>query len=215
MNATIKENADLNGIEIKFDTKPAKCTIDGLKAQGFRWHSKKALWYAKNTPERMAAAKAICDAGEYALQVAQEVERENRPAYGKGKKPERVKNRYGVKVGDLFSASWGYDQTNNDFFQVVELVGESSVRVREVCPPLLESSAVSWASEDRVFQNTKEILPPASYSVFIKDQERGDLKRLKSWAEDGVSNPQFRLSSFCNAQLCQNDAIKVYESWYA
>lgn len=36
-----------------------------------------------------------------------------------------------VKVGDIFVATWGYDQTNANFFQVVK-VGAKSVSVREI-----------------------------------------------------------------------------------
>lgn len=219
MNATITTNPEFNGIEISFTEKPARCTLDALKAQGFRWHNKKAIWYAKNTPERMEAAQAICSIGDYALQVLAEEAAENRPAYGKGKKKTAEKsqpvNKFGVKVGDIFSASWGYEQTNNDFFQVVALVGESSVRVREVYLPLVDSLTVGPMAEDRTFKVTHELLPAANYSVFIKDQEKGDLKRLKSYAADGKSNPQFNLSSFCDAHYCSADNIEVYESWYA
>ena len=35
-------------------------------------------------------------------------------------KPE-VKNKAGVKVGDIFYTSWGYDQTNVDWYQVVDV----------------------------------------------------------------------------------------------
>lgn len=35
-------------------------------------------------------------------------------------KPE-VKNKAGVKIGDIFYASWGYDQTNVDWYQVVDV----------------------------------------------------------------------------------------------
>ena len=131
-------------------------------------------------------------------------------------KPAERVNKYGVKVGDLFSASWGYDQTNVDFFQVIALVGETSVRVREVNPPLLGESATAPMAGDFTYQ-TKDlpILPPARSSVFIKDQEKGDLKRLKSYAADGKSNPQFRLDTFASAYLCDGNTTTVYESWYA
>jgi len=32
---------------------------------------------------------------------------------------EKVKNIHGVEIGDIFYTSWGYDQTNIDFFEVV------------------------------------------------------------------------------------------------
>lgn len=200
MKATYTTNKEHNGIEIKFEQKPGRETLDALKMLGFRWHNKKAVWYAKNTTARLTFAETLCDGqiGE-AVTVA----------------PTEKKNKFGVKVGDIFSASWGYEQTNNDFFQVIALVGESSVRVREVYFPMIESSPVSSMSEDRVFQVTRELLSAATHSVFIKDQEKGDLKRLKSYAADGISNPQFYLSSFADAHYCGSDTIKVYESWYA
>lgn len=194
-------NNEFNGIEITFSEKPEREVLGKLKEVGFRWHNAKKLWYAKNTPERMSFAEKIANGKEVKAET-------------KKKETKEKVNKFGVKVGDLFSASWGYDQTNNDFFQVIELVGESSVRVREVVPNLLQATAVSGMSEDRVFENTKELLPPARCSVFIKDQEKGDLKRLKSYAADGKSNPQFSLSSFCNAHYCSGETIEVYESWY-
>ena len=41
-------------------------------------------------------------------------------------KPEPV-NKYGVKVGDVFYDSWGYEQTNIDFYQVIALRGKTQV----------------------------------------------------------------------------------------
>jgi hypothetical protein len=37
-----------------------------------------------------------------------------------------------VQVGDIFCASWGYSMTIVDFWQIVELVGKSSARVRRI-----------------------------------------------------------------------------------
>lgn len=198
---TLNINEALNGIEIKFDGKPATEILSSLKGAGFRWHNQKKIWYAKNTPERMELASRIADGKAEAA-----------PAVKASKKKE---NKFGVKVGDLFYASWGYDQTNVDFFQVIALVGASSVRVREVYPKMTNESAVSGMSADRTYELTKELLPPAPHSVFINDQEKGDLKRLKSYAADGISNPQFSLSSFADAHYCSDSATTVYESWYA
>lgn len=46
-------NKDLDGIEIKFSVKPLDVTREELKKNGFHWHSKKKVWYAKKTLERM------------------------------------------------------------------------------------------------------------------------------------------------------------------
>lgn len=187
-------NTEHNGIEITFDAKPDADTRATLKENGFRWHRKKALWYAKQTAEREALAEKLANGAKV------------EPA----KEPAEIVNAYGVKVGDIFHASWGYDQTNNDFFQVIKLCGKKSVRVREVNPPIIESTATGPMAEDRTFEITGELLPPAPHSVFIDDQEHGDLKRL----DNNFGRVSFRLSSFAWAHKLNGGTATFYESWY-
>ena len=205
---TLTLNQELNGIEITFDQKPLQGTLDGLKKLGFRWHRQKKLWYAKQTPERLELAKAITESVDYAEKVRKE----------EPKKETKKENIYGVKVGDIFCASWGYEQTNNDFFQVIALVGKQSVRVREVHPEIINCDPISGMSEDRVYKITSEILQPAPSSVFIKDQENGDLKRIKPGyfqdEEEAKKHCYFDLGSYASAYKCNGETEKVYESWY-
>ena len=201
---TLTLNKELNGIEIRFDCKPISSTLESLKKSGFRWHRQKKFWYAKQTPERIELAQSITDGKEIKT--------------GTTKEKAEKKNVFGVKVGDMFSASWGYEQTNNDFFQVIALVGEKSVRVREVNPPIVRRDPVSGMAEDRVYKITGEILPPSPHSVFIKDQEKGDLKRIKPGyfqdEEKAKNNCYFDISSYAIAYKCNGETKKVYESWY-
>lgn len=44
---------------------------------------------------------------------------------------EGTSNLDGVHVGDIFCSCWGYDQTNYDFYQVVEVKGKHTVIVQE------------------------------------------------------------------------------------
>lgn len=37
-----------------------------------------------------------------------------------------------VSVGDVFASSWGYEQTNVTFYQVLSLHGKKTVTVREI-----------------------------------------------------------------------------------
>ena len=48
---TITDNLDKNSIEIKFDSRPAKAILDVLKANKFRWHKDKGIWYGRATHE--------------------------------------------------------------------------------------------------------------------------------------------------------------------
>lgn len=206
MNATITTNTEHNGIEISFDCKPAPGTLESLKSHGFRWHRQKRVWYAKNTHEHMAAANAIVSTADYALQIIKEEQADKRPAYGK-----TPVNKFGVKVGDLFKMSWGWEQTNVNFFQVLELVGQASVRVREVSPAIVDEEAVSGMSGNYRYEVPSELLPPLSSSCFVEDQELGDLHRV-TLGYKGKPTIKFSKGYYTATPY---DGGTVYVSWYA
>lgn len=202
MKYTITKNEAFRSIEISFDSKPSEAIREALKGLRFRWHGVKKVWYGYSTEEAVRAAL-----GETAEKKA--ATKTNAP-----RKAEKV-NKYGVKVGDIFECSWGWEQTNVDFFQVVELVGECSVRVREVYPEIIDDEATGPMAENRTYKLTNEILPPASRSIFIADQERGDLKRIKSVSYHGDTDACFSLASYATAFKCKGDTVTEYVSWYA
>lgn len=204
-NYTINTNADFNSVEITFDGKPSEAIREALKVMRFRWHNVKKVWYGYKDAQTVSAA---IDAAENGTKAE---------ATPKTKKAEKT-NKYGVKVGDIFYSSWGYEQTNVDFFQVVALVGECSVRVREVRPQMINEKGICGMSSDRTYKLTNELLPAIPRSIFIEDQENGDLKRIKP----GYCNDQaeankhcfFNVNSYANAHKCNGETITCYESWY-
>lgn len=186
----IKENTQYKSKEVYFDAKPSEAARNALKSMKFRWNPQKGCWYGFSEDSAIAAAL--------------DGEATTLPANAK------KKNKYGVEVGDIFSASWGYDQTNVDFFQVIALVGESSVRVREVLPSVISESATGPMSADRTYKLTHELLPPASFSVFIKDQNHGDLKRIQ-----GTQGTCYINLGHTSAHQCHGETVTEYVSWYA
>lgn len=54
-------NPDKNGIEVRFDGKPAREILDKLKENGFRWSNRQKMWYAKQTDERLALVNSFSD----------------------------------------------------------------------------------------------------------------------------------------------------------
>lgn len=44
-----------------------------------------------------------------------------------------------VKVGDIFRSSWGYEQTNIDYYQVTRLVGSRSIEVRAIAADSIDT----------------------------------------------------------------------------
>ena len=201
-----------NAVHITFDGIPNVKTREKMKSAGFRWHKRDKYWFAKQTPKRISVAKKICGA-----KLENETETEEPKAEKpkkEGAKPEK-KNKYGVQVGDIFSCTWGYDQTNVDFFQVVKLVGEQSVKVREVVPKVKLVETESPMSETTTYEITREILEPRK-GVFIKNIEEGDQKKLKSYANDGVSDPVFTVGSGGHlAHLEPLGEVSHFTSWWA
>lgn len=198
MTATWCIDKQWDAVHIFFDSIPSEKIRDEMKSLKFKWHKRDKYWFAKQTPERIELAEKICKKSEVKTEERTE-----------------EKNKFGVQVGDIFSCSWGYDQTQVDFFQVIKLCGEKSVRVRHVQPKLVSETAESGMSATRAFEITRDILPALDRSVFVNDQENGDLKRLKSWAKDGISDPIFEMGSGC--YICHLEPLGVnehFESWW-
>lgn len=55
----VEINPEFDGVEVYFPDKPSDETRAALKAAGYRWHSKKKCWYARNTEQNLQALHAI------------------------------------------------------------------------------------------------------------------------------------------------------------
>lgn len=198
MNYTISKNEHFNSFEIFFDEIPEKATRDNLKALGFRWHAVKKCWYGYKDEETI---KAAIDRNEIKKTAPQ--------------KKTEVVNEFGVKVGDVFMMSWGYEQTNNDFFQVVAVTAKKA-RIVEVIPPHETEWTAYLASDNRLTFKEGEMLPKAERSIWIKDNENGDLKSIRDYSKD-KSNPWIIIDSRSysfTASRCHSGET-YYESHYA
>lgn len=58
--ATLTENTEKGGLEIRFPAKPAAEVLDALKAHGWRWSRFASCWWIKATAEARAFAATIC-----------------------------------------------------------------------------------------------------------------------------------------------------------
>ena len=203
---TITNNEQYNSLEIMFDAKPDASILNALKALKMRWNSKKSCWYGFASREQIESAIG-----------GQQIEAAEKKDEGSGKTTKQskpVERKHSVKIGDIFYASWGYEQTNVNFFQVVELRGASSAIVREVHPPIVEETGVSSMSSDRVYGIPNEILPPATTSCFIEDNEKGKLCRIN--ASYYGNEPCFKVGKpGCYQETAwPYKGQKLYESWY-
>lgn len=106
-------NPKLNGIEIYFPSKPDRATLDQLKAQRWRWHRVKKCWYTKQSPEALETAEQITNGNQA----------EAPPATEKTKAKTQEPTPY--QVGEILYNSWGYEQTNIDFYQVTRCTAKT------------------------------------------------------------------------------------------
>lgn len=56
---TIKLNAEKNGVEIYFASKPPAAVLSDLKSRGWRWSRFNACWYTRQSPEAIAFAQTM------------------------------------------------------------------------------------------------------------------------------------------------------------
>lgn len=182
---TYRINEELNGIEIMFEEIPMNSTREALKANGFRWHRAKKLWYAKQTKKRLELAKVLTDTEEYAEHV-----RKEEP------KGEKV-NQYGVKVGDIFVSMWGYDQTNVDYYQVTALKGKTMVVLQAIGYEVVGHNGFMQSTVKPVRDN------------FIEGEEP-ITKKIQSCGNE----PFVSLNSYANAYLTDENETHEQTSYH-
>jgi len=96
-----------------------------------------------------------------------------------------------IKVGDIFRYSWGWEQTNVDFYQVISRKGKSSLVIRPI--GLVSVRETSWGSDEVI----------ASANDFLGDEETVRL-----------NGDRFKRS--CGSAYKVEDINKpTHRSWYA
>ena len=200
MKYEITKNEAFNSFEILFDSKPSEEVREALKTLRYRWHKVKGVWYGYGDENTVREAIENATKGVKVAKVTKTTT-----------KTEKV-NKYGVEVGDVFYLNWGWEQTNVDFFQVVALVGETSVKVKHVNPEIVNTDGQGFMCANYTYNITKEPMRVDTCNVFIKDSEHGDTKRVNVCGDV----PYIRIGSSNHmASRIPFGLRKEYVSWYA
>ena len=131
MTTTMNLNAAKNGIELTFSEKPEDAIRTALKDLGFRWSNKMGIWWAKQTPERLALAESLCTpvkkAKKQTKKATTKAEPKAEPKAKAEKKPAELKlselsekctytirksNGFGTMKGYTFTATVGRKKLN-------------------------------------------------------------------------------------------------------
>ena len=110
---------------------------------------------------------------------------------------KRILTENPVKVGDIFYTSWGYDQTNVEFYQIIDVKGQFAT-LKQICAQTVEGSQGRDCCE-------VVAMPNAFY-------ERGETLRKKIQTSDNGKTVHFRLDSSRSAW--QWNGKPKYNSWY-
>lgn len=187
MKEMMIENFAAQGLQLEIDVERnvAKCVRFSKRA---KFGYKIEFNYRFGSAERMYeyCAKYIKDklaAEERRVQRA--LEKKERAAAAAAK----------LEVGAIFVDSWGYEQTNIDFYEVVAKPSAKTVIVREIACRTEEGSEMSHGMADNVF--------PVR-GAFIGPEMK---KRIDSYGG-------FKTSSFSSARPA-DEGRSYYRSWYA
>lgn len=88
-------------------------------------------------------------------------------------KAEKLQYQHTLKAGDILHSSWGYEQTNNDFYQVIAVKGKSVV-LREIAQ---KKEYEHWASG-----RTQPVKDHFIGEPFIKRVTTGNCVKIESYA---------------------------------
>lgn len=125
---------------------------------------------------------------------------EDRKQEEKNKKKEQLRKGLEsdiLKVGDIYYSSWGYEQTNIDFYQIIEVKGQYAT-FQEICSKDVEGSYYSHGM--------------ACMVVPIKDSFNGEPIKKKMRFSDNSAH--CCLTSYKSLSLYTSDKKGLYKSWY-
>jgi hypothetical protein len=105
------------------------------------------------------------------------------------KRKERLEYKHTLQIGDILYSSWGYDQTNIDFFQVIA-IGEKSVKIREIASKVVSDNG---SGQDKVMPQVGKFVE----APMLKKVSNGNQIRINSysWAYPWDGKPKLETSA--------------------
>lgn len=112
----------------------------------------------------------------------------------KARKAAEAAKGHHLAPGLILVSSWGYEQTNVDFYEVVEVIGKTMVKIEKIGGQSATDAGSGFSSM-------------STHVVPNVEVRTGEFRRCK------VTSGQIRLSSYSSAHLW--DGLPKYCSWYA
>lgn len=107
-----------------------------------------------------------------------------------------------VKEGDVFRSSWGYEQTNIDYYQVVAIKGKRTLILREIAGVITEQNR----------GDSGRRLPVVD--EFINDELISRQVNINQWSATSEINVSVKIDNVSTASLKHKQADGSYASEY-
>jgi hypothetical protein len=184
----LKEEFENLGLRLEFSVNSENKPVARLykATPRAKYTKEKMVWgyYFKSDEKRLEYANEFLENKINSIKAKEK--------YKKDKRERELRERESIKVGDVFNCSWGYEQTQQDFYQVVEKPTSSTIIVRPINSKSLEQT--SWCSE---------------YVTPIKESFIGE-----NTYKYRLQGDSFKISSFQYAnKIKEINGSKFYRSW--
>jgi len=125
--------------------------------------------------------------------ISEQLSQLEKSAADKLERREKIKQlsaAHDVKPGEIFRCSWGYDQTNIDYYQVLSVSGQMA-KISQICE----------ISEDsrECFMQGESVPAPNQFIGKVLN------KKIQRYSED--SEPYFKINSFSSARRMKPAAV--------
>lgn len=138
---------------------------------------------------------AFTTAAKREAKIAAQIAHTTAEAESKAKRTEERNKPHGWEPGLILVSSWGYEQTNVDFFEVVRVVGKCFVEIEKIGSQRANNSPDGFASM------SDHCMPDPAHRT-------GKVIKVKVQFGSRVS-----LSTYAGAHVW--DGKPMYRSWYA
>ena len=151
----VLRNAEHNGIELYFDTKPGNNIIEKLKSLKFRWHNLKKCWFSKATAENEKFVLTLADLKDIEELKKQDNSEQKRIEQADKEEQAKLKEEY---FSMLFAESW-QEKSMQDYFRkkiarVVKLENGNFISIDK--PGIETRFCFGYGNDNESYDNANE-----------------------------------------------------------
>lgn len=220
LNYQVNINEQFKSTEILFDSKPSEAVREKLKANGYRWHKIKGVWYGYKTPEELA--EILNGSDKQADDLKAEIKAKTDEQKAKEQADKEEQNRLKAEFMEIIARDiWNRSPSMVDYVSknIARIVELSDGNLVEICKPSIETrfcfgygqNGIS-DDEDKERANNMAHYAKTQQDYFISE----NLKKFSEWLEPLKNKPEeiFLQTAYYNApDDCKIKSLVCFDWW--